>query len=110
MASVLTGCCITYFGNHWPSHYDFSNAFSTAAAVSETKLENLELEKCRLENELAAVRNKLEIQQQHSGGLGVALLQERLEAQQRRIAVLELSRKVSHKLNMQISLIRSAWE
>ena len=59
-------------------------------------MEALELEKCKLENEIAALRNKLEMQQHHSGGLGIAMLQKRLEAQQRRIASLELSRKVSN--------------
>ncbi|PSN58155.1 hypothetical protein C0J52_01000 [Blattella germanica] len=66
---------------------------SKSAATSETKLETLELEKSKLENEVSTLRNKLEMQQHHSGGLGTVMLQERLEAQQRRIAVLELAKK-----------------
>jgi hypothetical protein len=45
--------------------------------------------------EVATLQSKLEMQQHHSGGLGAAMLEERLEAQQRRIAAFELAKKVS---------------
>jgi hypothetical protein len=64
------------------------------AAASETQLKALELEKSKLQVEVATLQSKLEMQQHHSGGLGAAMLQERLEAQQRHIAALELARKV----------------
>jgi hypothetical protein len=65
------------------------------APVSEARVEALELEKNKLQVEVATLQSKLEMQQHHSGGLGAAMLQERLEAQQRRIAALELAKKVS---------------
>lgn len=59
------------------------------------------MEKNKLQVEVATLQSKLEMQQHHSGGLGAAMLQERLEAQQRRIAALELAKKVS--------VTRSSW-
>jgi hypothetical protein len=71
------------------------------APASETRIEALELEKSKLQVEVATLQSKLEMQQHHSGGLGAAMLQERLEAQQRRIAALELAKKVS--------VVQSSW-
>jgi hypothetical protein len=65
-----------------------------AAVASETQIKALELEKSKLQVEVATLQSKLEMQQHHSGGLGAAMLQERLEAQQRHIASLELAKKV----------------
>lgn len=64
------------------------------AAASETQIKALELEKSKLQVEVATLQSKLEMQQHHSGGLGAAMLQERLEAQQRHIVALELAKKV----------------
>jgi chromosome condensin MukBEF complex kleisin-like MukF subunit len=63
-------------------------------APSDTRVEALELERSKLQVEVATLQSKLEMQQHHSGGLGAAMLQERLEAQQRRITALELGKKV----------------
>jgi ABC-type phosphate transport system auxiliary subunit len=71
------------------------NKFCADSAATESRIEALELEKSKLQVEMATLQSKLEMQQQHSGGLGAAMLQERLEAQQRRIAALELAKKVS---------------
>nr|CAD7588753.1 unnamed protein product [Timema genevievae] len=58
-----------------------------------SELEKLELERSKLQVEVTTLKNKLEMQQRHTGGLGAAILEERLEAQQRRIATLELAKK-----------------
>jgi hypothetical protein len=65
-------------------------------AASDKQIKALELENDKLQAEVATFQSKLEMQQHHAGGLGAAMLQERLEAQQRHIAVLELAKKVSH--------------
>lgn len=59
------------------------------------QVENLRSENIKLQAEVEVLNSKLEISQHHSGGLGAAMLQEKLEAQERKIAVLELSAKVS---------------
>ncbi|XP_063223757.1 centrosomal protein of 290 kDa-like [Bacillus rossius redtenbacheri] len=70
-----------------------SARLKTAKGADNSQLERLELERCRLETEVAVLRSKLEAQQRHSSGLGAAILEERLEAQQHRIAALELAKK-----------------
>nr|CAD7447614.1 unnamed protein product [Timema bartmani] len=63
------------------------------AGSESSELEKLELERSKLQVEVTTLKNKLEMQQRHAGGLGAAILEERLEAQQRRIATLELAKK-----------------
>lgn len=63
--------------------------------VNIMKLEMLEIENSKLQAELEAMNVKLEMQQHHSGGLGAAMLQDKLEGQERKIAILELAAKVS---------------
>lgn len=67
----------------------------TANNVNE--IESLRAENMKLVAENESLCSKLEMQQHHSGGLGAAMLQEKLEAQERKIAVLELSAKVKKK-------------
>lgn len=62
---------------------------------TSSKLEALETENNNLHTEIINLTSKLEMHQYHAGGLGAAMLQEKLEAQERKIAVLELSSKVS---------------
>lgn len=64
-------------------------------ANANQQFENLALENSRLESQIELLQSKLNAQQHHSGGLAAALLQEKLEAQERKIAVLELAAKVS---------------
>lgn len=64
------------------------------ANVNAMKLEVLEIENAKLQAELEAITVKLEMQQHHSGGLGAAMLQDKLEGQERKIAILELAAKV----------------
>lgn len=54
----------------------------------------LKLENDRLTCELAALQAKLEMRQHGDGALSTAVMQEKLEAQERKIAILELSTKV----------------
>lgn len=61
----------------------------------QAQVENLRSENIKLQAEVDVLNSKLEISQHHSGGLGAAMLQEKLEAQERKIAVLELAAKVS---------------
>lgn len=60
-----------------------------------TQLEILVSEKAKLQAQIQMLNSKLEAHQQHAGGLGVAMMQEKLESQERKIAILELSTKVS---------------
>ncbi|KDR21646.1 Centrosomal protein of 290 kDa [Zootermopsis nevadensis] len=74
--------------------------------ASGTRIEALELEKNKLQVEVATLQSKLEMQQHHSGGLGAAMLQERLEAQQRRIAALELAKKGSGTVSEELEKLQ----
>lgn len=62
--------------------------------IDSNRMEMLDLENEKLRVEMEALMSKLQMQQHHSGGLGAAMLQEKLEAQERKIAVLELASKV----------------
>ncbi|GJQ81526.1 hypothetical protein Trydic_g4888 [Trypoxylus dichotomus] len=70
-----------------------------SANVNAMKLEMLEIENAKLQAELEAMNVKLEMQQHHSGGLGAAMLQDKLQGQERKIAILELAAKVSALVN-----------
>lgn len=73
------------------------NLKSTNSSVSNfntKEMEMLQIENMKLQSELEAMQSKLEMQQHHSGSLGAALMQEKLESQERKIAILELSAKV----------------
>lgn len=60
-----------------------------------SQIENLRSENVKLQADVEVLNSKLEISQHHSGGLGAAMLQEKLEAQERKIAMLELAAKVN---------------
>lgn len=62
---------------------------------SSRELEILKIENMKLLEDLKNLNSKLEIQQHHSGALGAAMMQDKLESQERKIAVLELAAKVS---------------
>lgn len=64
-------------------------------ASCNNQLEALELENVKLLSQVDMLTSKLDMQHHHSGGLAAAMLQEKLEAQERKIAVLELSAKVN---------------
>lgn len=68
---------------------------SNCTNINSARLDILELENAKLETEVETLTSKLEIQHHHSGGLGAAMLQDKLETQERKIAILELSAKVS---------------
>lgn len=57
-------------------------------------VETLQMENAKYLSQIELLNSKLEAQHHHSGGLAAAMLQEKLEAQERKIAVLELSTKV----------------
>ena len=63
-----------------------------------SKIEKLKAEKIELQAEVSALRNQLEDQQRHRSGLGAALLHEKLECQERKLAVLELASQVLKSL------------
>lgn len=65
-----------------------------AGAIGVREVEVLRIENMRLQAEMEALSSRLEMQQHHSGGLGAAMMQEKLEGQERKIAVLELTTKV----------------
>lgn len=60
-----------------------------------SQIETLRTENIKLQAEVEVLNSKLEMSQHHSGGLGAAMLQEKLESQERKIAVLELASKVN---------------
>lgn len=62
---------------------------------SARELEVLKIENMKLLDDLKNLNSKLEMQQHHSGALGAAMMQEKLESQERKIAILELAAKVS---------------
>lgn len=70
----------------------------------QTQIENLRSENIKLQAEVEVLNSKLEMSQHHSGGLGAAMLQEKLESQERKIAILELTAKVREN-----SLLRFYW-
>lgn len=59
-----------------------------------SQIEILRSENIKLEATVEVLNSKLEMSQHHSGGLGAAMLQEKLESQERKIAILELAAKV----------------
>lgn len=61
---------------------------------SVRELEVLKIENMKLLDDLKNLNAKLEMQQHHSGALGAAMMQEKLECQERKIALLELTSKV----------------
>lgn len=64
-------------------------------SINVQENEVLKMENVKLLTEIDTLQSKLKMQQHHSGGLGAAMLQEKLEAQERKIAILEVSSKVS---------------
>lgn len=66
--------------------------------VDSNKMEMLDLENEKLRVEMESLMAKLQIQQHHAGGLGAAMLQEKLESQERKIAILELASKVRRQI------------
>lgn len=62
---------------------------------SARELEVFKIENMKLLDDLKNLNAKLEIQQHHSGALGAAMMQDKLECQERKIAILQLTAKVS---------------
>lgn len=71
------------------------NLKSSNIIIDGNRMEMVQLENEKLKAEIEALASKFQIQQYHAGGLGAAMLQEKLEAQERKIAVLELTSRVS---------------
>ncbi|XP_044259542.1 centrosomal protein of 290 kDa-like isoform X2 [Tribolium madens] len=71
------------------------------------EIEMLKLENMKLISENEALTSKLEMQQYHSGGLGAAMLQEKLEGQERKIAILELSSKGSVEVRAELERLQN---
>ena len=67
---------------------------SLGANTDVLRYETLEVENSKLQSDVQLLRSKLELQQHCSGGLGTVVLQEKLENQERKLAMLELSSKV----------------
>lgn len=76
----------------------FDRVFFFLANAGNGKLEKLTGEKKALEEEVTALKEKLELQMRHEGGIGAAMLHEKLEAQERKLAVLELASQVCRLL------------
>ncbi|KAK9884908.1 hypothetical protein WA026_009146 [Henosepilachna vigintioctopunctata] len=74
------------------------NNVNIFAMGNTQQTEALTAENIKLSAEIEELKAKLEIQQRHAGGLGAVMLQEKLEAQERKLAVLELSGKGSAEI------------
>lgn len=74
------------------------NLKTNTANFNVVQNDALEMDNQRLQSEISGLKTKLEMQQHHSGALGAAMLQEKLEAQERKIAILEMSAKVNAKI------------
>ncbi|KAJ8968110.1 hypothetical protein NQ314_002465 [Rhamnusium bicolor] len=68
---------------------------SNVNVVNSREMDVLKIENMKLMADIEAMNSRLEMQQHHSGGLGAAMMQEKLEGQERKIAILELTAKVS---------------
>nr|XP_023020845.1 centrosomal protein of 290 kDa [Leptinotarsa decemlineata] len=72
------------------------------------ELEILRIENMKLKADVEAMNSKLEMQQHHSGGLGAAMMQEKLESQERKIAILEVAAKVCRdKIKHQTTVLQA---
>lgn len=67
------------------------------------KLEKLMNENSQLQKEIDELKSMQEAQQRHESGIGAAILHDKLESQERKIAVLELASKVT--INFLINFI-----
>ncbi|CAH0553139.1 unnamed protein product [Brassicogethes aeneus] len=74
---------------------------------NDETIEMLRIENMKLLAENQSLISKLEISQHHAGGLGVSLLQEKLEGQERKIAVLEVSAKGSVEVRGEMERMQS---
>ncbi|XP_018571875.1 centrosomal protein of 290 kDa [Anoplophora glabripennis] len=79
---------------------------SNASAVGVREVEVLRIENMRLQAEIEAVSSRLEMQQHHAGGLGAAMMQEKLEGQERKIAILELTAKGSAEVRAELERLQ----
>ncbi|GLV41129.1 Centrosomal protein 290kDa [Carabus blaptoides fortunei] len=82
-------------------------AKNSNSSIYTSRLEVLENENSRLKNEVDTLSTKLEMQHYHSGGLGASMLQEKLEAQERKIAILELSAKGTNEVTAELERLNS---
>jgi peptidoglycan hydrolase CwlO-like protein len=79
-----------------------------ATQHSNNEIEILRLENMRLISENETLCSRLEMQQHHSGGLGAAMLQEKLEGQERKIAILELSAKGTVEVRAELERLQNS--
>ncbi|XP_056644391.1 centrosomal protein of 290 kDa [Diorhabda sublineata] len=92
---------------------NLENRIRTLKTSNVNVHDNVELEMFKRENnrllgEVDALKQKLEIQQHHAGALGATMLQEKLEGQERKIAILELSSKGSAEMRTEMERLQSA--
>ncbi|CAG9830349.1 unnamed protein product, partial [Diabrotica balteata] len=73
-----------------------------------SELETLRTENLKLLNDVDILKHKLEMQQHHAGALGATMLQEKLEGQERKIAILELSAKGSVEVRTELDRLQTA--
>lgn len=74
--------------------------------VPNQEIALLKDENAKLTRELATLQAKMDMRQQGAGVLSSAVMQEKLEAQERKIAILELSSKVFHINNSNCFLLK----
>ncbi|CAH1173755.1 unnamed protein product [Phaedon cochleariae] len=72
------------------------------------ELEMLKIENMRLSTEIETLNSRLEMQQHHSGGLGAAMMQEKLESQERKIAIFEVAAKGTVEIRAELERLQTA--
>ncbi|XP_050500647.1 centrosomal protein of 290 kDa [Diabrotica virgifera virgifera] len=75
---------------------------------ANAELEILRNENIKLLNDVDILKHKLEMQQHHAGALGATMLQEKLEGQERKIAILELSAKGTVEVRAELDRLQTA--
>ncbi|CAG9857013.1 unnamed protein product [Phyllotreta striolata] len=82
------------------------NLKSSDADAAETEI--LKMENRRLSDDIEELKGKMEAQRRHAGALGASMLQEKLEAQERKIAVLELATKGPSELRGELERLHAS--
>ncbi|KAK5649525.1 hypothetical protein RI129_000554 [Pyrocoelia pectoralis] len=75
--------------------------------VISKRVEMLNLENDRLLLENENLLSRLQMQQIHSGGLGAAMLEEKLQAQQKKIAILEVTNKGNVEIRSELERLHT---
>ncbi|KAF5299147.1 hypothetical protein FQA39_LY02320 [Lamprigera yunnana] len=83
---------------------------TTESGTISKRIDALHAENDRLTDENETLNEKLHIRKHHSGSLGAAMLEEKLQTQEKKIAVLELTNKCNPEVRVELEHMQSALE